>query len=474
MQVTGPEALTSTLTRNTTTAASNNKHRVADHDKRLNLASPPGYSHSPDVRGRRDTAALDPPPGFVSPRDGGGPLATSSPSPHVSPLKPVFSQRGPGEGVRSEGGASGSSFRPLATSSPSPHVSPLKPVFSQRGPGEGVRSGGGASGSSSRPFAGPLHPGYSLGDLDFQYTPRSERLVSDSGSGAQRGSFHVPRPVDSLYSPTWADPYNHLRAADVGSSRLMHRSYAPGGELDGGFTRPLDPGFPSKHASVDLTSSDKDSNGVNGRSTSPVFEAELAKGSQMLEFGRMNTIPEQDADSDTTNPTDVEESPKSPRRQRDQQAGDNRTPRITQQSPGHDLHGSQSRSSPPPPPRHSAETSYSKESSRDPSNHKTGTVPKHQDSGGSNSADAPREATPTSKTSAKQHQGSETPGSPVNNHVDSRPAADEFADSAKRNTSGDHDKGTEKKKDRTQKVETRHDSKTSESDKYGEYRSNSF
>ena len=468
--MTGREALTPTLTRNSaTTVSSKDKRRQVeadDHDARLNLSSPPGYN-SPSVRrggGYRDAdAALGFSPAFaISPRDG-GPLATSSPSPQVSALKPVFSRRGWRGGGGAGGGGTGA-------------------VGGAGGGGGGVvRSGGPVSSSmpSRLAHAGPLYPGYSLGDLDFMYTPRSERLVHGSGTGAarQEGSGRrFRRPVDSLYSPTWAEPYDHLRTSDVGSSRLMmHRmSYSPGAvgaDSDLGLDRPLDSGFPSKHASVDPATRDAENgNGVDdGRNTNPAFEREPGKENGAAGLGTMNTIPEQDSDSDQT---DVEKSTTPSRKETDQQAGDDGKPRTTE-SPRNDLQGSH-RIRPSASSRHS----YRQEPSRDPNTPKTETASQQRNSGTTGGADAPREATtPKSRTSAgKQQQGSaKTPRSPVNNHIDSKPAVDKLPDSTERNNK-DHPSGDNKEKPdrRIQQAETDHDSQTAGSDKYGVYRSNSY
>ena len=457
--MTGPEALTPTLTRNSaTTVSSKDKRRQVeadDHDARLNLSSPPGYNgyNSPSVRrggGYRDAdAALGFSPAFaISPRDG-GPLATSSPSPQVSALKPVFSRRSWRGGG---GGAAGAA-----------------------GGGGVVRSGGPVSSStpSRLAHAGPLYPGYSLGDLDFMYTPRSERLVRGSGTGAagQEGSGRrFRRPVDSLYSPTWAESYDHLRTSDVGSSRLMMQrmSYTPGAvgaDSDLGLDRPLDS---SKHASVDPATRDAENgNGVDdGRNTNPAFEREPGKENGAAGLGTMNTIPEQDSDSDQT---DVEKSTTPSRKETDQQAGDDGKRRTTE-SPRNDLQGSH-RIRPSASSRHS----YRQEPSRDPNTPKTETASQQRNSG--TTGGAPREATtPKSRTSAGKQQGSaKTPRSPVNNHIDSNPAADKLPDSTERSNK-EHPSGDNKEKPdrRIQQAETDHDSQTAGSDKYGVYRSNSY
>ena len=343
-----------------------------------------------------------------------------------------------------------------------------------------VRSGGPVSSStpSRLAHAGPLYPGYSLGDLDFLYTPRSERLVHGSGTGAawQEGSGRrLRRPVDSLYSPTWAEPYDHLRTSDVGSSRLMmHRmSYTPGAagaDSDLGLDRPLDSGFPSKRASVDPATRDAENgDGVDdGRNANPAFEREPGKENAAAELGIMNTIPEQDSDSDQS---DVEKSTTSSRKETDQQAGDDGKPRTTD-SPGDDLQGSQRR------PSVSSRHSYRQEPSRVPNTPKTKTASEQRNSGTTGGADAPREAsTPKSRTPAgKQQQGSaKTPRSPVSNHIDSKPAVSKLPDSTERSNkdrpSGDNKEKTDR---RTQQAETDHDSQTAGSDKYGVYRSNSY
>ncbi|XP_076443130.1 uncharacterized protein LOC143281739 [Babylonia areolata] len=89
-----------------------------------------------------------------------------------------------------------------------------------------------APSSNARPHAGPLRPGYSLGDLDFLYTPRSHTGQLSAGSRGAPDRAHVSRSTDALYNPSWADPYNHLRGADVVSPQPVLRGGAVHGAPD--------------------------------------------------------------------------------------------------------------------------------------------------------------------------------------------------------------------------------------------------
>ena len=159
LQVTGPEALASAMTRHTTTTAA---------------AIPTTNTLSVDRYGTVRTPPLDIP---VS--TGGPPHATTSYQSYQHP-----------SGEESE-----------------------KDVSVSR--------------SVSQPHAGPFQPGYSLGCLDYQYTPRTSDTQAPKERSQDRPHAH-PGTGDVLYSPTWTDPYNYLRRADVVSPGILSRkSYSP-------------------------------------------------------------------------------------------------------------------------------------------------------------------------------------------------------------------------------------------------------